>query len=80
MPDRITPTAEIIGGMSDHFGRAASQLGKLSIRMRNTNDLTYASEAMTIITNTLMACRLDLLVTRPIRTLLAEISDIQEEV
>jgi hypothetical protein len=63
----INPTVDIIRLMSRRLSDAAKELDKISEKIIETNDLTYASEAMQTISNSILNLRLDLLVTRPLR-------------
>ena len=65
----VEPTAQVIDTAAERFRQTAEELNRLASRMRERNDLTYASEAMMAIINTMQNCRMDLLVTRPIRAL-----------
>ena len=67
----VEPTAQVIDTAAERFRQTADELNRLASRMRERNDLTYSSEAMMAILNVLQNCRLDLLVTRPIRALSA---------
>lgn len=63
----VESTAEHIEIMADELRARAAELRGVAIRMRETNDLSYAAEALNIIVNSTSALRLDLLVTRPLR-------------
>lgn len=65
----VEPTAKVIESMADELRARAAELRGVAIRMRETNDLSYAAEALNIIVNSTSALRLDLLVTRPLREL-----------
>ena len=67
----VEPTAKVIDTAAERFRNAADALNQLASMMREKNDLTYAAEAMTTIMNAVQNCRMDLLVTRPIRALSA---------
>jgi len=67
----VEPTAQVIDTAAERFRQTADELNRLASRMREKNDLTYAAEAMTTIMNAVQNCRMDLLVTRPIRALSA---------
>jgi hypothetical protein len=65
----VQPVAEVIDNMVKTLQHAAVDLERTASRMRERGDITYASEAMTTISNLTNQLRLDLLVTRPIREL-----------
>jgi hypothetical protein len=65
----VEPTAQIIDSTANELRLSADKLNKISSLMRERNDLSYASEALSEILNTLQNARLDLLITRPIRAL-----------
>lgn len=67
----VEPTAQAIDTAEERFRHTADELNRLASRMRERNDLTYSSEAMIAIINAMQNCRMDLLVTRPIRALSA---------
>ena len=57
-----------IKGMAVVMRRAAIELDRIAANMASENDLTYAAEAASVVTNTIMGCRLDQLVMAPLRT------------
>lgn len=63
----VGPTAEVIEKIAERLADYSRDLARLAKKMRENNDLTFASEAVQIITNSMNAFRLDLLVTRPLR-------------
>jgi len=69
----VEPTAEVIDNMVKSMTDYAKELTRISTRLRETKDITYASEAVTTVSNMMNQLRLDLLVTRPIRELLYQI-------
>lgn len=60
-------TALAIDNMAHQAEDAAERFKYIAKQMRDKNDLTYASEAISEATNLMNLFRLDLLVTRPIR-------------
>jgi len=69
MKHDVAPTAEIIMMMASRFRDSAKELDRIAEQMLKRNDLSYASEAFMTAFNTLQNSRLDLLITRPIRSL-----------
>jgi hypothetical protein len=67
----VEPTAQAIIDAADYLRSIESKLRHTADRMRETKDITYASEAANAIANILPNMRIDLLVTRPIRALSA---------
>jgi hypothetical protein len=65
----VEPTANIIDAAAVNLRIAAKNLDSIAARMRERNDLSYASEATSELLNVLQNARMDLLVTRPIRAL-----------
>lgn len=65
----VEPTAEVIEEMAGVLEARANDLRNLAKSMRETNDLGYAAEAVSVIKNLTSNLRLDLLVTRPLRAL-----------
>ena len=65
----VEPTAQIIDQAAEQLIKAAEELIRVSSRMRDTKDLSYASEALMVIMNSAQNARVDLLITRPIRAL-----------
>ena len=63
----VEPTAEVMDKMAVMMRDAAKQLEHTAFRMRETGDITYAAEALGIVTNSMNSLRLDLLITRPLR-------------
>jgi hypothetical protein len=61
------PTAEVIDAMASRLRDSAKDLERLAARMRDTNDLELAGDAVNVIANLMPNLRLDLLVTRPIK-------------
>jgi len=69
MGDDVRDTAEAIGEMSSVLFRYSEELRQIRKKLLESNDLTYAAQAVTAVVNCMLNCRLDLLVTRPIRSL-----------
>jgi hypothetical protein len=65
----VEPTAQIIDWMATRFRNSANELDRIANRMREKNDLTCASEALSEVINAIHNSRLDLLVSRPIRAM-----------
>lgn len=65
-----TQTEEVIKKMADNLRNAASRLDSCAAKMKETNDLSYAAEALQEIANLVPNLRIDLLVTRPLRELM----------
>lgn len=63
----VEPTAQVIDQAAERFRQAAVELDRLALKMRESQDLEYAAEAISTAHNTLQNARLDLLVTRPMR-------------
>lgn len=63
----VEPTAEIIENIARTLRERANEFERLAGKMREKNDLTYAAEAMSEISNLIPSLRIDLLVTRPLR-------------
>lgn len=76
-PD-VDETAKVIDGAIKSLGDASRELDLLARKMRERNDLSYASEAVTIIASIPIQVRLDLLVTRPIRELSKTIEKMED--
>lgn len=67
-PD-VEPTAQVIDAAANRLRQSADDLDRIAARMREQKDLTYAAEATSCLLNALQNCRMDLLVTRPIRAI-----------
>lgn len=67
-PD-VTPTAEIIDTMANTMRYYADEMDRIAARMRQNDDLDYAADAMTAVSNMHTNLRLDLLVVRPMRAI-----------
>lgn len=63
----IGPTAEVIEKMADLMRENAIYLDRIAAKMRDRQDISYAAEAIGIVTNSMNNLRLDLLITRPLR-------------
>lgn len=61
------PTAEKIDEMARVMRQYADDLDRCAKKMRERGDLTYAAEAVNVVTNCFSNLRLDLMVVRPIR-------------
>lgn len=77
MATNVEPTAQVIDQAAETFRRAAAELDGLAAKMRDKQDLSYASEAVNAALNVLRNARLDLLVTRSLREY--EKSDVRAE-
>lgn len=64
---KVEPTAETINNMAKTMRHFADSLDRTAAKMRETEDLGYASEALNTALDCLNNMRLDLLVVRPIR-------------
>ena len=64
---RVWQTAKSIDNMAETMLRYSANLKKTAAKMRESGDITYASEAMNDVTNCIMNLRLDQLVSRVIR-------------
>ncbi len=67
MTINVEPTAKVIDSMVETLIRTSNDLEKTAVRMREKNDITYASEAIQSISNLMNQLRLDLLISRPLR-------------
>lgn len=63
----VEPTAEVIDDMAQAALYRANELQQIAKKMRERNDISYASEAISTARNLLGDMRLDLLITRPLR-------------
>jgi hypothetical protein len=63
-------TAQVIDTMSERAQYLMRELDSIADKMRQTKDLSYASEAQNAVISFIVNARLDLLVTRPIRELM----------
>ena len=63
----VEPTVEVIDKMAQTLRDKAIELERLAIQMRNREDITYAAEAISTVSNMMNQLRIDLLVTRPLR-------------
>lgn len=63
----VEPTATIIDQMAKELNYRSDRLKLLAESMRTKEDLTYASEVVSEITNMIANLRLDLMVQRPLR-------------
>lgn len=67
--DHVKETADVIEAAADRMASAAGDVRKIAQRMRETGDLTYAGEAISVVAQLPMQCRLDLFVVRPLRAM-----------
>ena len=65
----VTSTAEAIRQMAETMRQGAEQLDNIATKMVLRGNLDYASEAASVMVNTLSNSRLDVLVNMPIRAL-----------
>lgn len=72
------PTSQVIREIGARLRATADNMDEIANAMDNAKDLTYASEAVNAITNLLFSCRLDLLVTRPIRAYQKKLSGMED--
>jgi hypothetical protein len=63
----VKPTVELIRESTIRMRQYANELERLAKNMEDGNDLSLASEALSIISNCFSNIRLDLFVTRPLR-------------
>lgn len=63
----VEPTAQIIDQMAKELVYRSERLKQLAESMRTKEDLTYAGEVVSEITNMIANLRLDLMVQRPLR-------------
>ena len=68
----VEPTAAIVEDIADTMERYAKEMRHIAGTIRETGDLSRASEAMSAFQNMIGNCRLDLLVVRPIREIQRE--------
>lgn len=66
----VEPTATIIDQMAKELNYRSDRLKQLAENMRTKEDLTYASEVVSEITNMIANLRLDLMVQRPLREMM----------
>ena len=67
--DHVKETADAIDAAADRMTSAADELRRMSKRMREMRDLSYAGEAISVVAQLPMQCRLDLFVIRPLRAI-----------
>lgn len=65
----VTSTAEALDAAADNMEHAAKEVRRHAASMRAKSDLTYAAEAISVISQLPSQCRLDLFVTRPLRAI-----------
>lgn len=65
----VEPTASAIELAAREMTSSSEVLMRIAAKMRERNDISYASDAMSEILTIPGRCRTDLLVTRPIRAL-----------
>lgn len=68
----LAPTAEVVLKMSDMAGDLQRDLRILAVKLQETNDAERVVEAFTLVQHFMSNCRIDLLITRPIREFLKE--------
>jgi len=71
-------TADVIISMAEILERHAKELRRISKRMVDQEDITFASEALQTMLSCLNNVRLDLLVTRPIQAYEDEIERMKD--
>ena len=67
----VIPTVESIEEAASSLKRSSSELFRIAKLMQEKNDISYAGEAVSVMSNIFNVCRVDLMVTRPIRELQA---------
>lgn len=72
------PTSQVIREIGARLRAKADEMDEIANSMDTTKDLTYASEAINAISNLIFNCRLDLLVTRPIREYKRKLSGMED--
>lgn len=65
--DHVAETCAAIDAAADRMSDAATELRRIAARMKQTRDLTYAGEAISVVAQLPGQCRLDLFVIRPLR-------------
>ena len=65
--DHVKETADAIDAAADRVADASAALRRTAKRMRESGDLSYAGEAVSVVAQLPMQCRLDLFVIRPLR-------------
>ena len=65
--DHVKETADAIEVAADRVADASAALRRTAKRMRESGDLSYAGEAVSVVAQLPMQCRLDLFVIRPLR-------------
>ena len=70
------PTIQVVRDMARVLRSNAVELDKVCDNIRSTQDVSHVCEALTIITNIFLQCRLDLIVVKSCRAL-KEISNEQ---
>ena len=65
----VEPTAMKIDDIAITLRKYSTDCERIAKKMRETKDLSYAGEILNLVFNLLMNLRLDLMVTRPIRSL-----------
>ena len=65
----VEQTAQAVEQAASQLKYASDEMYRIAVRMREHKDLTYAAEAINCVSNAFANCRLDLLITRPIREL-----------
>lgn len=67
--DHVAATAEALEAAADRMEGAVGEVRRFAKRMRETRDMTYAGEAVSVVAQLPGQCRLDLFVVRPLRAL-----------
>lgn len=67
--DHVADTALALDAAADRMESAAGEVRRIARRMRDTRDMTYAGEAVSVVAQLPGQCRLDLFVIRPLRAL-----------
>ena len=70
--DHVKETADAIDAAADRVADASAALRRTAKRMRESGDLSYAGEAVYVVAQLPMQCRLDLFVIRPLRAIPAK--------
>ncbi len=70
--DHVKETADAIEAAADRVADASEALRRTAKRMRESGALSDAGEAVSVVAQLPMQCRLDLFVIRPIRAIPAK--------
>jgi len=68
----IIPSAKAIENIAEQAEQLSHDLRRVAMDMRNRNNPEYAADALNSVVNFVSSCRLDLLITRPLRECLKE--------